>query len=70
VGDPGQPGPFFAFSSVGLKRCRSATAVQVKRPWTNGLDRGEDRRMLLAAEEDGSGVQVTGGSRSGPVAGG
>jgi hypothetical protein len=26
--------------------------------------------MLLAAEEDGSGVRVTGGSRSGAVAGG
>jgi hypothetical protein len=51
-GTPGQPGPFFTFSSVGLKWCRSAAAVKVERPWTNDLDRGEDRRMLLAAEED------------------
>ena len=38
-------------SSVGLGRYRSAATVEVERPWTNDLDRGEDRPMLLAAEE-------------------
>ena len=52
-GTPGQPGPcVVAFFSVGLKRCRSAAAVKVERPWTNDLDRGEDRPILSAAEED------------------
>jgi hypothetical protein len=42
----------FGVSSVDLKRCRSAAAVKVERPWTNDLDRGEDRPILFAAEED------------------
>jgi hypothetical protein len=50
--------------------CRSAAAVKVERPWTNDLDRGEDRPMLLAAEEGGMVGQVIGGSRPGVVAGG
>jgi hypothetical protein len=37
--------------SAGLRPCRPAAAVKVERPWTNDLDRGEDRPMLLAAEE-------------------
>jgi hypothetical protein len=47
------PGSLFVASSGGLKQGRSAAAVKVERPWTNDLDRGEDRPMLLAAEEDG-----------------
>jgi hypothetical protein len=48
-----------AFFSVGLKRCRSAAAVKVERPWTNDLDRGEDRPILSAAEENEGQVRST-----------
>jgi hypothetical protein len=51
-GPPVNRVPFFVVSSVGLHRCRSAAAVKVERPWTNDLDRGEDRPILSAAEED------------------
>src|SRR4051812_46482153 len=46
-------GPLFVACSVGWWARRPAAAVKVERPWTNDLDRGEDRRMLLAAEKDG-----------------
>jgi hypothetical protein len=50
--DPRSTGSVHRGFSVGLKRCRSAAAVKVERPWTNDLDRGEDRPILSAAEED------------------
>jgi hypothetical protein len=68
--DPRSTGSVFGVSSVGLGRGRSAAAVKVERPWTNDLDRGEDRPMLLGAEKDEGTSQVNGGSRSGAIAGG
>ena len=57
-GTPSQPGPVVFGSSAGSRSRRSPATVKVERPWTNDLDRGEARHMLLAAEEAGVRVHV------------